>query len=114
MKKKINLKTWLIPKLRRLSYQWPPRNEAKRLSRKARGQYECNICHNIFKPDETVMDHITPVVPLEGMEDFNNPETLGKYVLSLFVEESGWQCICKPCHDKKTEEENKIRKLLKK
>ena len=110
MKKEINLKTWLVPRLRRLSYQWPARNEAKKLARVSRGVYKCNICQELFKPDETTMDHINPVVPVTGVDD-SLPlyEIIGKYVVSLLVYESGWQCLCKPCHEKKTREENEIR-----
>lgn len=107
-KKEVNLKTWLVPKLRRLSYQWPPRNEAKKLARVSRGLYQCNGCKEIFGPKEVFMDHINPVVPLTGFEN------LGNYVESLFVYESGWQCLCGPCHDKKTEKEDKMREKLKK
>jgi len=113
-KKPVNLKSWIISKLRRLSCQWPPRNEAKRLARRARGIYECNICHKLFKPDETVMDHIYPVVPVTGFDDqLTLEQMLGKYVISLFVYENEWQCLCIPCHDKKTESENNVRRIIK-
>ena len=103
-----NLKSWLIPKLRRLSYQWPPKNEAKKLARVARGQYQCNNCKKIFPPKEIFMDHINPVVPLTGFED------LGKYVESLFVPVEAYQALCGPCHTEKTDAENIIRKSNKK
>jgi len=106
-KKPINLKTWLIPKLRRLSYQWPPRNEAKKLARVSRGLYKCNNCKEIFGPKEIFMDHKFPVVAITGFEN------LGKYVESLFCSEENYQALCGPCHDKKTEEENKLRKEIK-
>lgn len=103
-KKPINLKTWLIPKLRRLSLMWPPRNEAKKLARVSRGVYKCAKCQELFKDKETRMDHIHPVVDVTiGFED------LGKYVESLFVYENGWQCLCLKCHDEKTEQEDSLR-----
>lgn len=108
-KKEINLKTWLIPKLRRLSFMWPPRNEAKKLARVERGKYKCNICQNIFGPKEVVLDHIIPVVnPEDGWQDF------GVFIESLFCKVEGFQTICIKCHDIKTENENKIRKEVKK
>lgn len=103
-KKPVNLKTWLVPRLRRLSYQWPNRNEAKRLARVSRGIYKCNICKELFKPDEIVMDHVNPVVSIEyGFQD------LGIYVESLFCKVEGFQAICRPCHEIKTKIENEQR-----
>jgi 5-methylcytosine-specific restriction endonuclease McrA len=107
-KKEINLRTWLIPKLRRLSYQWPPRNEAKKLARVERGKYKCAICCNIFGPKEIVLDHNIPVVPLEGFQD------LGHFVESLFCSVDNYNTLCIPCHNSKTDVENGIRKQLKK
>lgn len=106
--KEVNLKTWLIPKLRRLSYMWPPRNEAKKLARVSRGLYKCAGCKEIFGPKEVTLDHIYPVVPLTGFEN------LGNFVESLFCKVEGYQVLCVPCHDKKTDKEDKLRELLKK
>jgi len=105
--KKINLRTWLIPKLRRLSYTWPPRNEAKSLARVTRGKYQCAGCNNIFGPKEIFMDHKLPVVAISGFE------SLGKYVESLFCSVDNYQALCQICHDTKTEKENKLRKEIK-
>lgn len=102
-KKELNLKTWLIPKLRRLSYMWPPRNEAKKLARVSRGLYKCNGCKEIFGPKEVVLDHINPVVAVTGWEDF------GAFIESLFCKVEGYQVLCEECHNDKTADENKIR-----
>lgn len=107
-KKEINLKTWLIPKLRRLSYMWPPRNEAKKLARVERGKYKCAQCNNIFGPKEVVLDHINPVVPIEGFQD------LGHFVESLFCDVSGFQVLCIADHDTKTTQEDILRENNKK
>jgi 5-methylcytosine-specific restriction endonuclease McrA len=106
--KEVNLKTWLIPKLRRISYMWPARNEAKRLARVERGKYKCKKCSQIFGPKEVVLDHINPVVPLTGFEN------LGNFVESLFCKVEGFQVLCEKCHDKKTDKEDKKREKLKK
>lgn len=108
-KKEINLKNWLVPKLRRLSYMWPPRNEAKRLARVERGRYKCASCNNIFGPKEIVVDHINPVVPVD--EGFTN---IGHFVESLFCEINNLQCLCLACHDVKSHDESVIRNLNKK
>ena len=108
-KKEQSLKTWLIPRLRRLSFQWPPRAEAMKLARVARGKYLCNICKGIFGPKEIAMDHILPVVAVDdGFVD------IGTYVESLFCKVDNYQCICRPCHDVKTTQEQELRNKLKK
>lgn len=107
-KKPVNLKTWLIPKLRRLSYQWPARNEAKKLARRSRGVYECASCNKLFRSTEVFMDHVIPVVAITGFED------LGKYVEALFCDVNNYQALCAPCHDNKTQAENILRNNNKK
>lgn len=105
MKKEINLRTWLVPRLRRLSYQWPPRNQAKALARVSRGQYKCAICNNIFGPKEVQLDHINPIIDVkEGFQDF------GIYVTSLFCKVDSYQVLCVKCHSEKTDRENEERK----
>lgn len=104
MKKQQSLRTWLVPKLRRLSFQWLPRNEAKQLARIERGKYKCAKCNNIFGPKEIVVDHINPVVAVSGFTDWE------EYITSLFCDVSNFQICCINCHDIKTEAENKQRK----
>jgi 5-methylcytosine-specific restriction endonuclease McrA len=108
-KKQQSLKTWIVPRLRRLSYQWPPRNEAKKLARVERGKYKCAKCNNIFGPKEIVVDHILPVVPVD--EGFTN---IGHFVESLFCDINNLQCLCNSCHDLKTENEDILREKNKK
>lgn len=100
---------WLTNKLRRLSYQWPPRKEAIRLARVARGKYRCNSCMGEdFGPKEIQLDHIIPVVDEEiGFVDWNT------YIERLFCGVENFQVLCKPCHDTKTFFEQQIRKQVK-
>lgn len=102
------LKDWLVQKLRRLSYQWPPRKEAKRAARVSRGKYKCAICEGEeFGPKQIVMDHIEPVIdPEEGFIDFNI------YLKRLFCKKELFQVLCKSCHTSKTYLENEIRKQV--
>ena len=79
-----------------------------KLARVARGKYLCNICKGIFGPKEIAMDHINPVVALDGFID------IGTYCESLFCGVENYQCICKPCHDEKTTKEQELRNKLKK
>jgi len=104
-KKPQTLKTWLIPRLRRLSYQWPNRNAAKSLARVERGKYKCNICQNIFGPKDIFMDHVNPIIPVDI--GFTN---IGTFVESLFCEIENYQALCENCHSIKTQKENQQRK----
>ena len=106
-KKPINLKTFLLPKLRRISYLWPARKQAKVASRVERGLYKCAICQKLYGPTEISMDHRSPVVDLTGFVDWNT------YIDRLFCEVEGYQALCSTCHDSKTLRENEIRKMIK-
>lgn len=102
------LRHWLTNKLRRLSYQWPPRKQAIKNARIARGQYKCATCEGTFGPKEIQLDHIQPVVDEEiGFIDFNT------YIERLFCVEDNFQVLCKPCHAAKTFFEQEIRKQVK-
>lgn len=104
-----SLRHWLTHKLRRLSYQWPPRKDAIKAARLERGIYKCNICEGKFGPKEIQLDHIEPVIHEEdGFIDWNN------YLNRLFCDEQGFQVLCKPCHEAKTFLENNIRQQVKK
>lgn len=106
-KKEQSLRTWLTPKLRRLSYQWAPRNQAKALARIERGKYKCAKCNNIFGPKEIVVDHINPVVAVDG---FTNWE---EYITSLFCDITNFQILCEECHSDKSQKENITRREIK-
>jgi 5-methylcytosine-specific restriction endonuclease McrA len=106
--KEINLDHWLTQKLRRISYQWPPRKEAQQAATTRRGYRECAICKQEFHYKETNMDHVKPVIdPHEGRRDWNT------YIARLLPLKNGWQCLCIKCHDIKTSLENEIRKQVK-
>lgn len=95
-------------KLRRISYQWPPRKEAIRRARVERGSYKCATCEGLFGPKEIQLDHINPVVDEEaGFIDFNT------YIDRLFCSTEGFQVLCRTCHDTKTFMEGEIRKQVK-
>lgn len=71
---------------------------------KFRTKFECAICKGLFEKEETAMDHINPVIETTGFT------TWDAYLSSLFCGEEGYQCLCKECHQKKTQEENKQRR----
>ena len=133
-KREINLRSWLIPKLRRISYQWPPRKSAKDAARISRGKYKCASCEGTFGHKEIYLDHIDPVVPPEGFDKITKDLSENKELLTLLkcnkdefsilfyvlvflarllVKTNYWQVLCKQCHDIKTDLENELRKDIK-
>lgn len=73
--------------------------DAKRQDRPA--QYECAICHELFKAKEVQVDHIVPAGSLKDYAD------LPAFVERLLCEKDGLQVVCKPCHKTKTAEDRK-------
>ncbi len=100
------LKSFVIATLRRGSYRWPGRYNALKQSKKGRNQYVCVMC----PPDvlhgrkDVQLDHIVPVVdPVSGFTTWDD------FINRLFVPESGFQVLCKACHDIKTRAEDALR-----
>lgn len=91
--------------LRRASYRWPGRYNTFKAARVGRNQYRCAICNGIYKKKEIALDHKSPAVdPRRGWESFD------KFIERLFVDESGFQVLCKAgCHAAKTENERQVR-----
>lgn len=81
------------------------RNQAKIDARVGRNQYLCAQCKTIVGSSLIKVDHIDPVTPVTGwdsLEGFVTRLRLGKL-----------QILCKPCHDKKSQVENEIRRTSK-
>lgn len=100
------LKGWLVHKMRRLSYMWFHRKAALRKARISRGKYTCAHCTNIFGPKQINVDHIDPVVPTSGWDNWDG------FISRLFCKEEGFQILCHGCHDTKTASENVVRTQL--
>lgn len=127
MAKKLNRKTWIIQRLRRLSMKWPPRNRVKKANRreyfktkvdgsqynKPNFEYQCAACKDWFADKDTCMDHVIPVIEVD-QDSVSEEEFYGIFVTGLFCEETNFQILCKSCHDDKTKVENKIRQETKK
>lgn len=96
-------KAFALQILRRGSYKWAPRNEALRRARVSRGIYKCAICETLVPNKQKDLDHVVPVVPVEGWDNFDG------VIDRLYAELEGWQVICKPCHALKTGLENSVR-----
>lgn len=103
------LKNFVITILRRASYKWKPRNNTLKAAKVSYGKYTCNVCKGIYARKDVVLDHKIPVVdPIHGFQGFD------EYIERMFVDESGFQVLCSPCHDIKTANERIIRQNNKK
>lgn len=138
IKKEQQLFPWLRPKLRRLSYMWPERKDAKINARVSRGQYECAHCKEegiteLWGPKEFSLDHVEPVIPTTINPDSeylynilkDNPKILQIFqckesdlkdliktfifISRLFCKAKGFQVLCHEHHDIKTFLENELR-----
>jgi len=68
--------------------------------------YLCNECGNDFPAKEVVADHIDPVIdPDVGFTNWD------EYIERLYIEVDGFQCLCKPCHKIKTDDEKARAKI---
>jgi len=114
--------------LRALSRSWTGRSIAKAKRKVAPATYECDhckvwiyegkskksvehICLELNKRvimDRPHMDHNSPVVPLEGWDDYNHFKN--SIIDRVFCDESNYNLLCPECHAKKTAEETQIRK----
>jgi len=116
LRRPVTVKSFLIPRLRRLSRWWPAKNVARNNAKimtmsgvhkngrpRTKVMYECNICGVLVDRDGGNIDHIRPVVSLDGFISWDD------YINTLFCDASNLQHICKSCHDHKTELEQKER-----
>lgn len=104
-RKKVNKSTFAKGALRRASMMWPNISECRRLARRGVNQYECAMCHGLFKSKETQIDHIDPVIDIiKGWESWD------KYIDRLLCDLEGLACLCKTCHEAKTSAEVQMRK----
>lgn len=102
------MQDWLMKELRRCHYKWLPRKQCYTNSRVSRGKYQCAKCKNIFPPKEVQIDHKEPVIEVGvGFVDWNT------YIERLFSPLSNYQTLCKACHTKKSNKENKKRRDIK-
>ena len=119
----LDKKQWAIAEnaLRRASYTWAPRRKVKLAAKRSEGEfannipgdrsrdkYECAMCGLLFRNKEINLDHVNPVVPIEGTEDLN------ELAVRMLCYEDGWQVLCKSCHKDKSNEENEQRRKHKK
>lgn len=69
--------------------------------------YKCNHCNLDFPGKEVQVNHIVPVVPVEGFTSWD------VVIERMFCEKDGLEVLCKPCHKLATAVENAERKRIK-
>jgi len=90
--------------LRNASRWWKPISQCKLNSRRPykglkplqKWEYKCNHCKSWFMEKEIQIDHIIDCGTLTCADDMKG------FVERLFCEVGGFQCLCKPCHQIKT------------
>ena len=98
--------------LRRGTRYWRPIMQAKQDARRKyvgpnnrqKWEYLCSNCKEWFKDKDTAVDHIVPVGSLKCSNDLPG-------FIERLTPESGFQILCKDCHQKKTNKERQERKL---
>ena len=128
IKNKVHLKNKIIMKLRQMTWEWSPISEAEKKTKVDKATHECELCGvyiytgssekslNQLKekyPEKRIIkgtlykDHIDPVVPIgKTQQEMSYDEIVER----LFCDSSNIQCLCKLCHDSKSDQENKQRK----
>ena len=111
------LKNFAVNLLRRGTYKWKPRGEAKKRFKvkvvefstgRAKCGYRCLKCNDIHASGKIKMDHKNPVVcPIDGFLGFD------VYIERMFCDEENFIALCDPCHDEKTTWERDFRKRAK-
>ena len=99
--------------LRQKSRWWKPISVCKEKARRAykginkrqKYEYQCKSCKGYFPDKEINVDHIVPAGALNCGQD------LPGFVERLFCEVEHLQCLCKSCHDTKTQQERNDKKL---
>ena len=102
--------------LRQMSRWWKPIAQCKLNSRRAykgtkklqKWEYQCNYCKDWFMDKEVQIDHIVDCGTLTCAQD------VAGFIERLFVEVEGFQTLCKPCHQIKTNSVRESKKSTKK
>ena len=109
-------KGWIVSLLRRGTMRYPPRNDALRAAKtdkkinvktgRMAQHYKCTGCNEEFTAKGVVVDHIEPVIPV-GI----GFTTWDEYIKRMFCSIEKLQVLCGSCHDVKSKEERRQRKI---
>jgi len=102
--KKFNIRAYLRGVLRKAFLQAPIKTQVLQSAKCGeRGRmylYQCAACPAVITRNECQVDHLIPVTPLVGFDDWNG------FIERMFCDPGELQVLCKPCHKKKTLAEN--------
>ena len=101
--------SFIMSALRNASRRWGPAYACKKAARVARNAYTCAICQKVYGSKDVKIDHIRPVRSVYQIEN-----SWDKIIKRMFPEISGYQVLCKACHDDKTDIENNLRREIRK
>lgn len=117
--KDLSREAWLMKHLRRISGMWPAKNEAVNLAKvqvhigfykngnpEYKTMIKCYLCDELHDRSNIQVDHIDPIVGLDGFIDWNT------YIEKLFCDISNLGAVCRECHYLKTSEENEQRRKI--
>lgn len=111
MTKKFDIKKLLIARIRQISRWDPIKREVLKDASVGASRIKCATCKKIYPVRFIDVDHIEPVVLLDGSnkpeadyetKTFKNWDT---YLSRMFCPKEGRQALCEECHDKKTASE---------
>lgn len=83
-------------------------NKDGSISKRKKFMYLCQGCGKFFDKKEVQVDHIEPVGSVPDWP--GNPGDWEKYIKAVNCEVENLQILCKPCHNKKSAEENAQRR----
>jgi len=105
MATKFVLQRFLFTGLRKLSRFYPVKNDVLKIARVKPATFKCAKCGGEFERADVAVDHVHPVIdPLTGFVNWD------VYINRLFCDAQGLQVLCLPCHNAKTQTENKSRR----
>ena len=107
-------KSFIVSVLRAGTRRWPPKyetlNEAKTEKKinvqtgRVAQHYRCANCQEDFPAKAVNVDHITPVVGVQGFT------TWDEFIEGLFCGKENLQVLCTSCHNEKSASEKITRK----
>lgn len=114
---KVNLKTWLVPKLRNISRMWPEKNACVQAAKvqvqigfykngnpEYKMLFKCAQCEELYDRQNVHVDHKDPIVGIDGFNDWN------EFLAKMFCEIDKLQVLCIDCHKAKSFLEVQLRK----